>query len=450
MADVPTQVVEEDVDFDFNGIDDENTSAAATLPAFIFKTSKPKVVASTDPLPLNFGKPRPDNNLQIKIGSYYFTLIETTNSIIGYETIRILSYISEISEKYDFWCYRSHSELGIWRFGTVNPENVREFYKGPDKVQTTLIHLELQQFINNNMRYMVIVETIPFTKANLIAHNLTTFSNEPMFVDISRDPKYNVLINSTDRQTRKLEPFNTINKQITCGHKNFTDITKVLDQFSVNFKKSYTIVHTTNIIPNYSYTFEDIFTATGHIYETILASNDKTTHPDVLLYFFRSHFTNISNPDNHLYPHIDNICSKPYHIMPILLTTTRDINLLGVYEQYISAGIYICKELDKSASCKADENRDYRVTRDYTYIGYRYDNLFPYVDIIYERVQPLLKEEGKEEERIHPLGKGKEKEKNNITPKKQKQKTKKNKKKRSKKRKGKKKNKSKKYGVRAM
>ena len=440
MEDVPTQVVDEVM------FEDEPTQVVEDE---VIIEDEPEETAAAAVPQMQFNKPHEDNILKIKIGHYYFSLIETTNSIIGYETIRIISYISELTEKYDFWCYRSHSELGMWRVGTVNPENIKEFFKGPDKVQHTLIHLELQKFINENMHHMDIVENIPFTKENLIEHNLITFSDEPMFVDISRYPKYNELLNSTDRQTSKIEPFNTINKQITCGQKNFNNIADVLRQFSDNFEKLYTITNTEIIIPNYTYTFEGIFAATGNIYETILVSNDNSKSPDVILYYLISEFTinqNINEGNNHLYPNINKICNKSYHIMPILLTINNNINLLGVYEQYIPAGIYICKALDRSASCKSDENQYYRVTSKYTYISNRYDDLFPYLELY----GPVVGKGIKNRNKITTHRKNKY---NRQTIKQKKTKTNKNKntkKKGTKKKKRTNKNKSNKYGIRTL
>ena len=89
---------------------------------------------------------RDNNEYQIQIDNYMFKLIEQTDSILNYETIRIQSWnIERPNDIYDFWCYRSHSELGLWRFGAINPENHNEYYKGPDKVQHTLIHCSLLQ-----------------------------------------------------------------------------------------------------------------------------------------------------------------------------------------------------------------------------------------------------------------------------------------------------------------
>lgn len=448
--DVPTQVVAEE---DFGELDDET----------------PVVESKKKELSISFQIS--DDIIETKIGSYYFKLIARTTSIKKYETVRIESYQHLLSKKFYFWCYRSHSELGMWRFGAIDPKDYKLFFKGPDKVQHTLIHLDLQLYINENIHLINKSIDIPISEASEYDLYFTkpiasvTSEDEPTFNNIHDESDYNRILNTNRRL--KLYPFSDLDDIIKCGEKKFgVDINKVLNQFSENFMQSY-IIQETRIISEYSYIFDNIFTATGHIYETILSSTSRD--PNVILYYLKSTFTinpGINDGNNHLYLHINEICQQRYHIMPILLAPNNNINLLGVYEKYIPSGVYICKELDRSQSCSTDEKKYFRVTSDYTYIGSRYENLFPYVDL-FGPVQPLIMqiEERKRQEGIKPVGKGIKTNKNNATTKKQyskqkrkhrqktkKDKTKRDKRKRSKKRKGKNKNKnkSKRYGIRAM
>ena len=387
IEEIPTQIVDEaEIDFD-DGMDVPIKKAEekeGEVPTQIYAEEE---VNFDDGLIFRY--PDPLNILKISIGSIEFRLIETTDSIKDYETIRIVSFY--LGKLFYFWCYRSHSELGMWRYGAVNPINQNEFFKGPDKVQHTLIHLELQQFINNNMQYMVLENRVPVDM--LHEHNLRYSDGEPMFEDITKNEEYNFLLNSMRRQLIIEDPFNAINKQFQCGQKIFKDVTQVLNSCSERLKELYHATMDNNkiIIPNYTYKFENIFNVRGDIFEIILVSKIKE-NPDIKLYYLKSEFTECPGlTEYHLYPHISAICNQPYHIMPILLTLNEDINPLGVYKVYIPAGIYICKELDRSKSCKPHENAKYRVNSQYTYIGSRYENLFPYENL-FGHIDPIQQE----------------------------------------------------------
>lgn len=50
--------------------------------------------------------------------------------------------------------YRSNSELGLWRLCI---EICGNFYKGPDYIQSTIIYVKLQNFINENIDFIPFV-----------------------------------------------------------------------------------------------------------------------------------------------------------------------------------------------------------------------------------------------------------------------------------------------------
>ena len=408
-----------------------------------------------------------DKEYQIQIDNYMFKLIEQTDSILNYETIRIQSWnIERPHDIYDFWCYRSHSELGLWRFGAINPAKYGEYYKGPDKVQHTLIHLILQNYINKNKQHILF---ITINSINAAEHNLSYIPridkngkkyNEITFNNIV-DTKYETILMSNRKLIIPDTPFQKINVAIWCGHKNFKDIIKTITDFSTEFEKLYHIVDDKVIIPNYNYNFENIFIVNGNIYEMTLVN--KITNDSILLYYLKSHFTYIDNNEKN--PHVNNItkiCQKKSHIMPFLLVPNNTINILGVLKQYISAGIFTCKEIDYSMSCKNNENRKYRITPKYTYIGYRYDNIFPFFNN-YDDEEEEDAEEDKSSEfkqtKEHESGKRKREGKGfSIRREKIKKRTRREKikKEKSKKRtrrekiKSKNKNKTRRYGVRIM
>jgi hypothetical protein len=65
--------------------------------------------------------------------------------------------------------------------------------------------------------------------------------------------------------------------------------------------------------------------------------------------------------------------------MPFLLIPVGTvINILGLYSKYILAGAYVCKLFDYAVQCSPKENKRRQCTINYTHIGYRYTDLFPF------------------------------------------------------------------------
>ena len=65
--------------------------------------------------------------------------------------------------------------------------------------------------------------------------------------------------------------------------------------------------------------------------------------------------------------------------IPILLTTADvTITNYGTYSNYIPSGFYICKMLEYIHQCSLKENQYTRCSEEYTYIGNRYQRLFPF------------------------------------------------------------------------
>ena len=91
-----------------------------------------------------------NENPYIIINGIKFTLLEKLNI----DNIVVIS--SELNSRtIQFKVYPSTSELGLWRL-CLNPTSNNYKYKGDNKskfdyIQTTLIHLDLQRFINDNL-----------------------------------------------------------------------------------------------------------------------------------------------------------------------------------------------------------------------------------------------------------------------------------------------------------
>ena len=311
----------------------------------------------------------PNLNPYIIINSIKFTLIEKLNI----DNIVVIS--SEINNHtIQFKVYPSTSELGLWRLCLNTKNSDRYKYKGNhelknDYIQTTLIHLDLQKFINDNL------------------HKL---SLRKIFIMAPCYEKNDTIKRIIDEQSRIIwnhPPFNNYyDKQ--CGL--ITNPNTVKD-FSEEFKREYDIDlnSITVIIPNYSNIFEEIFHITGDIFSIQL--NRKTPNIDysetnsIILYYFRSKINKLQS--NEYEEQINNICSLDTHIMPFLITPIdTHCNVLGLYTKYISTGAFICKLFDYSTDttkqCTDEENAWGKCTRKYSYIGLRYQNIFPFNEII--------------------------------------------------------------------
>ena len=105
----------------------------------------------------------------------------------------------------------------------------------------------------------------------------------------------------------------------------------------------------------------------------------------VILYYFKSKIDKLQT--NEYSEQINNICSLDTHIMPFLLTPIdTQCNVLGLYTKYISTGAFICKLFDYSSDntkqCTDEENAWGKCSKKYSYIGLRYQNIFPFNEII--------------------------------------------------------------------
>jgi len=95
---------------------------------------------------------------------------------------------------------------------------------------------------------------------------------------------------------------------------------------------------------------------------------------------------------------IQRICAMPVHFMPFLLTTPyATCNEFGLYNTYIPCGAFICKLFDysteRSIQCSEEEIACGRVTPWYSYIGSRYNRIFPFVQLLeYDNMTPKVKQ----------------------------------------------------------
>jgi hypothetical protein len=283
-----------------------------------------------------------------------------------------------LKKKMIFFVYPSNSELGLWRFYTYSN---KKLYKGShiekynytyDYVQCTLIHFQLQFFINSHIDELIEEE------------------NSEIRPPIT--PELDLVISSPERQIH-ISPFIDFQNIIQCGItigvpqvgiKN--DPYHLVQLFSKKFEELYSIDYSTlNIEFPYSNYFQHIIRIQGKMKSVHLIKNDNA----VKLYFLQLkmikdvHVNMRASLTPEMLHNIDTICSIPIHYMPCFLTTPNvTCNSYGLYNHYIPCGSFICKLFDYSIEptmqCTEEEVVCGKVTKIYSYIGSRYLNIFPF------------------------------------------------------------------------
>jgi hypothetical protein len=304
---------------------------------------------------------------------------------------RIIVEIKSFGEvERTFHVYSSRSQMGLWRLAVRQkkimykgnsllprenpthpeiyrmrleripyPEEIRAYY---DYVQQTLIHVELQVFINKNID---LIETIVGD------------------IELPKHTDENPIIDAIDDYNRQItkEPFTTLQKIIECGEiKTRTPRQRTPKQAIAAFSEQLEHMYIKGeevTISEYHNLFDNLH-IDGEIKKMILV--DKETLENVFLYYLDVNIrTDEQTPKR---PRLEN------HNMPFLLTVPESsINEFGLYDKYIPAGAFICKLFDYSSGwitndkqfkqCTKGEYENNMCVGSYTYIGDRYD-VFPF------------------------------------------------------------------------
>jgi hypothetical protein len=342
--------------------------------------------------------------MEIIINTFKFKLIEKTTLSNGYIVVRIQSFGTLfVTNKplADFWVYRSNSELGFWRLCSSVSDNPEQMYKGdPDEfnydyIQTTFIHLTLQFFINARFGAIPSITDIDPNGMDINTKNKNLIKKHELLPHVAPNgdevdtlfilsktlsKSYKSIVDSRDRIIEE-HPFIDIYNEAKCGEQlNITD----LQEFSDNFQQQYTV---DSDIPvpggNYNYEFERIMDVKGEINCITLSRNISNTSGqtnNIELYYLNARLCESQNTStSEFHENIEYVCREDKHIMPFLLIPVGTvINILGLYSKYILAGAYVCKLFDYAVQCSSKENKRRQCTINYTHIGYRYTDLFPF------------------------------------------------------------------------
>ena len=347
----------------------------------------------------------------IIIDNYKFTAIRYTSLDDRYKTVVNIKSESLLNgSEENFWIYKSNSELGLWRLCIIRRQfrsfsEEFSFAKGEDYVQTTLIHVDLQLYVNDLLQKGLIPEV--FLNEIEKDNECVCFISSDRCFEFN-DRIYDV-INDTNRIIRG-EPFETLIKikqrnNVYCG--NITNdeyedngrLMNYLYKFSEEFGGNYDIVEIKQIGTT-DFLFEDTIHTHGKINRIHLRTKvnymDKPILNDIYLYTLTLIFTptlqthldedNIPKKHNIYSSNVVEICKNKFiknraiHSFPFLLTPiTSEINEYGIYSQYIPTGLYICKLFDYAIpkQCTKSEISNKQCCQRYAYIGSRYINLFP-------------------------------------------------------------------------
>jgi len=293
-----------------------------------------------------------DADISITIQGINFTLKEyDSRTFTNRGSLLIESRFTKdrIPYKREFYVYQSRSEMGFWRFACR--DSGTHLFKGEyDYIQQTFIHLELQKFINENLTR---VRHYP-NRDPVVDHSR---------IDFSCTDKTMTTLNS---ETRKLDidPMDSV--KIDCGEKiNEEYIKKELMDFNKKLTKKYNI-GSINYISDYKY--EHIYEKeiiklklVGKIFRVELINKIGGRNLFLYVLFYNTRFCNDED-------------SKRYEknkLIPIFFTYSNRITHLGIYEDYIKSGVFICKILEYKSQCLVPGE----CTEEYSYVGDRYDDL---------------------------------------------------------------------------
>jgi len=339
------------------------------------------------------------------IDNYYFKIICTMliNERLG--TLIISSETDDFREYNKFLVYASQSELDFRRLA-YKKDAFTPYYKGYiDYVQQTLIDLRLQKIIcDTNYETPFIAN---FGESNI--YTLGVMSNE--------------LKASIDDPIRKIDiiPFNLNNKNL-CGVKqknddirpnediyrevihNLQEYTLELErnfnidtpQFMYNYKKDimveselvvyfYISVFSVNLIDKSN--IENKFTLYFMIYDLCAFNSnslydDSATDVEIKYKFFHTYSNSYKE---------NKVCRYRNYFAPIsIVPYNTEITMYGLPNHFIPTGNYTCKVLEYNNQCTKYENNLFIIGETgYTFIGDRYNNLFPfniikssYIDIL--------------------------------------------------------------------
>ena len=287
---------------------------------------------------------------------------------------------------------------GLWRIlNVVIHKNSILLDKGSeDYVQQTMIHCDLQLFVNRN------IGNIRYTYDIYNATRIVTLKQQLLaMIDTYESEVLSKEINDSKRIVR-MNPFWDFQQKMACGetHKYSLNPREEIFKFSKILENSYD-VGDNFCIGNYSESINKL-TFHGSLNKLHLNRNNEVVNhlvekgpENVNIYYAYSKFA--ATKSNHIFTNrlrrTTNRIDKEISIVPFLITPselTENITRYGFYTQFIPAGVFVCKNFEYLEQVFKPELK-YQIEERFAYIGDRHDpTLFPFSEVDLKLECPTL------------------------------------------------------------
>lgn len=366
----------------------------------------------------------------ITIGRYEFQLLYKLNEP-SYQKIKIRNITQQ---QIDFIVYPSNSQGNIYRFCSI--DGISHLYKGNDYVTETFLHMDLQKFINHNIGKLIEFdeETCP-TNTDIIPHmdisykeymdkRLVKFTDK--FLDKISELEcgkgfsntYKIIGNIVDIYkgccnilsinhifvlggymtlilrlidkgsdiSKKVEEFNELYIDLFTKNRNGKDSGLSYDNkhkimrfylefisyymnsnFDIKFDSVKQLYSTGEFLMK-----KDVSIKLNFIFYSVIVTNKISNLDYTIIYAKYKYENSIIKKFNGSYSTMLNMIphsSKDFN-------NGNDINSLGLYKNFTTLGIYLCKPFDYVKQVKTMAP-SIASSDDYYFLGHVYTNLFP-------------------------------------------------------------------------
>lgn len=342
-----------------------------------------------------------DNGLSIIIENYEFTLIYKT---IAYETgvyepkynlppivdelsriVKIKSVNLDTKDEEFFWTYLSLSELGVWRFLCYDNPKSNRYDKGKEYIQSTCINIYLQQHIH--LCYDRLDEIVsPHEDIRVFSRSVPGFvSVIEKNINITQQyiNKHSFILHDSKREKYILD---NPNIRIKCGNTTRNTEESIIRQIqdTSNYLEANYIILEHEEIFRYNFIFRDVINSENIMMKVTL--KDKHSDETIIMFYKKMFFSKLNSvveESREQTEYNDNISKitndgNEHFVVILVIPSTANCLSNSLYTEYIHLGIFVCKPFEYTSSINS---RKTRCTKDYSYVGYRYVNIFPIKNI---------------------------------------------------------------------
>lgn len=327
----------------------------------------------------------------------YVKIVSTVELDTPYDAVENNMYKGKRVERNTFFCYKSRSE-GFWRFACLYDDNM---YKGEDYITETFIHIELQKFISENITNVPDIEIeIPSSVKVKDLLNKTKYleftdkfkellkiscstpvrrSLEGMFVSrsgaVSTFGVLNLLEEAEKNNNLLLQQ--TIHTYLDLN-KNAID--SDLEELKLFYKilNSYvaSIMSVNKQTLRFQYAFNHFIGKNVNIIFNVYSVDVKIDSTEFSLIFSK-------------YKYINKGFEKEYNCIVNLIPKENKITIIGLYENVVSVGKYLCKPFDYWNQIGVEINDDVQREINPNEYGVHPSNRYYFVGDLIHNMYPL-------------------------------------------------------------